>query len=123
MRFFLLLTALTLLPFHIFAADDIDTQINKACLQHAVSLVARLKSEVVGELSDKKSEQALKLATDSCQAYFKKEFGQNANTMANTANDEKAGKSDGGVKDWLTESILNGDSLRKPGNERLKRIK
>lgn len=123
MRFFLLLIALPLLSLQAFAADDIDTQINKACLRHAVSLVARLQSEVVGELSNEKSEQALKLATDSCQAYFKKEFSQNANTIANAANDEKEEKSNTGVKDWLTERILNGDSSRKAGNERLKRIK
>ena len=63
MRFLLLLTTPGVLPVQFLAAEDIDTQINKACLRHAVSLVAKLKSEVVGELNEEKSNYALKLAT------------------------------------------------------------
>ena len=123
MRLFLLLTTLILLPVQIFATEDIDTHINKACLRHALSLVARLESDVIGKLSDEKSDQALRLATDSCQAYFKKEFSQNKDAVSSTSNNEKEGKSDAGAKDWLTEKILSGDSSRKKGNDRLKRIK
>jgi len=118
MKAFVFLLAITLFPITSFA-DDLENKINKACLRHAVSLVAKLKTEVIGELTQEKSRQALKLATDSCQAYFKKEFSQNTkvvSTVKNT-NEEK------GNIDWLTEKILSGDDSRKEGNKRLKKIK
>ena len=103
-------------------AGDLDDQINKACLRHAVSLVSKLKSEVIGNLSQEKYEQALKLATDSCQAYFKKEFSQTPESIA-AASNNKSEEEDGGVKDWLTEKILSDDVKRKKGNDRLKNMK
>jgi hypothetical protein len=120
MKLFTFLLAITLFPFSAFA-NDLDNQINKACLRHAVSLVAKLKTEVVGDLDQEKSDQALKLATDSCQAYFKKEFSQNPEAVAATTNNVE--KEESGVKDWLTEKILNGDTSRKEGNNRIKKIK
>jgi hypothetical protein len=113
--------ALTFLPVFV-SADELDDQINKACLRHAVSLVAKLKTDVVGELNQEQSDQALKIATDSCQAYFKKEFGQNAETIA-AENKSLQEKEEGGVKDWLTEKILSGEVERKKGNERLRNLK
>ncbi len=104
-------------------SENIDNQINKACLRHAVSLVSKLKMEVIGNISQEKSEQALKLATDSCQAYFKKEFSQHPDSVATASNNDKAEKEDGSVKDWLTEKILSDDVTRKKGNERLKNMK
>jgi hypothetical protein len=85
---------------------SLDEQINKACLRHAISLVTQLKSEVIDDLSQSQSDQALKIATETCQAYFNNEFNQ-----------------DSGETDFLTEKILSGDSSRKKGNERLRRNK
>lgn len=112
------LLAITLIPTISFA-EELDNKINKACLRHAVSLVAKLKTEVVGELSSEKSDQALKLATESCQAYFKKEFSQNDIAASTPKNKEE----EKGKIDWLTEKILSGDTSRKAGNKRLRKIK
>ncbi len=113
MKKFTLLFAITFLPFTSHAdADELDSQINKACLRHAISLVARLKSDVV-ELNSKKSDQALKLATDSCQAYFKKEFSQNPVAVVEKDPEKE--------RDWFTEKMLSGDSAKKDGNKRLQR--
>ncbi|GEM_PF-1236092 len=120
MKTFSLLLAVVFFP-SVGFAEDIENQINKACLRHAVSLVSKLKIEVIGDLSQEKYEQALKLATDSCQAYFKKEFSQNPESVATASNNDK--EEDGSVKDWLTEKILSDDVTRKKGNERLKRMK
>jgi hypothetical protein len=117
MRTFLFILAITIYP-SISYADEIDSQIDKACLRHAVSFVAKLKADVIGELSQDKADQALKLATESCQAYFKKEFSQNAEAIAATDSDEESS-----VNDWLTEKILSGDTTRKKGNERLRKLK
>lgn len=87
-------------------ARDLEEQINKACLHHAISLVTQLKTDVVKDLNQSQSEQALKIATDSCQAYFNKEFAET--TISN--NDDS---------DLLTEKILSGEVVRKDGNKRL----
>lgn len=121
MKVLTFLLAITLFPTISFA-NDLDNQINKACLRHAVSLVARLKTEVIGELSPEKSDQALKLATESCQAYFKKEFNQNTIATSESKNKEEGDKEKGKV-DWFTEKILSGDTSRKKGNKRLRKIK
>ncbi len=120
MKLFTFLFAITLFPISSFA-DELDNQINKACLRHAVSLVSKLKTEVVGELSQEKSDHALKLATDSCQAYLKKEFNKNPEAVAAASNNKT--EDDDGVTDWLTKKILSGDTSRKEGNNRIKKIK
>jgi hypothetical protein len=117
----LLLVSFILLPFSA-VADELDDQINKACLRHAVSLVSQLKTDVVGELSQDKSDQALKLATDSCQAYFKKEFSQDSEAVAVASNNKKEAENDDDG-DWFTEKILSGEVTRKKGNERLRNLK
>lgn len=119
MRAIIFLLAITFFPTLSFS-NELDSQINKACLRHAISLVAKLKTDVIGELSSEKSDQALKLVTDSCQAYFKKEFGQNTPAVSTAKNKKETGED---KIDWLTEKILNGDDSRKEGNKRLKRIK
>lgn len=122
MKLLTILFAITVFPVSSFA-DDLDNQIDKACLRHAVSLVAKLKTDVVSDLSQDKSDQALKIATDSCQAYFKKEFSQNPKAIAATSSNDKTEKEESSVKDWLTEKIISGDVNRKKGNERLKNLK
>lgn len=91
-------------------AGDLEEQINKACLRHAVSLVTQLKTDVVKDLDQNQSDQALKIATDSCQAYFNKEFSETA--ISNNDSDNKQ-------TDSLTEKILSGEVVRKDGNKRL----
>jgi hypothetical protein len=122
MKIFPFLLAIICIPSVSFA-EDINNQIDKACLRHAVSLVSKLKSEVIGDLSQKKSDQALKLATDSCQAYFKKEFSKNPESVTSVSSNDEIEKEDNNMKDWLTEKILSGDTKRKKGNERLKKLK
>lgn len=90
-------------------AGDLEEQINKACLRHAISLVTQLKTDVVKDLDQNQSDQALKIATDSCQAYFNKEFAET--TISNNDSDNKT--------DSLTEKILSGEVVRKDGNKRL----
>lgn len=111
-----LLVAITFSPFYSFAGE-FDEQINKACLRHAVSLVAKLKNNVVDNMSSQQSDEALKIATESCQAYFKNEFSRNSDTIA--AAKEKQNEDDD--KDWFTELMTNSDSEKKAGNKRLER--
>jgi len=113
MKLFLFLFAVSLYSPSLFA-NDLDKQINKACLRHAVSLVAQLKTDVVDGMSQEQSDQALKIATNSCQAYFRKEFSpekiaENVDVQKEVI--EKQGNSGG----WFDETG------GKKGNERLKR--
>jgi uncharacterized membrane protein YheB (UPF0754 family) len=122
MKIFPFLLAIICIPSVSFA-EDIDNQIDKACLRHAVSLISKLKSKVIGDLNQKKSDQALKLATDSCQAYFKKEFHQNPESVTSVSSNDKIETENDNMKDWFTEKILSGDVKRKKGNKRLKKLK
>lgn len=119
MRSITILLAFTFLPGLCFA-DELDAQIDKACLRHAVSLVAKLKNNVVTNMSSQQSEDALKLATESCQAYFKKEFSQNTNTVAAAKEKQNKSGSDD-EKDWFTELMTSGEAAKKDGNKRLQR--
>lgn len=112
MKFLFCFTLVLLLP-SLSHAADLDDQINKACLRHAVSLVAQLKSDVIDSLSQNQSDQALKIATETCQAYFKKEFSEK--TITSSTSDD-TGDED---SDWFTDKILNSEVERKAGNERL----
>lgn len=111
---------ITFLPVYSFAGE-FDEQINKACLKHAVSLVAKLKNDVIDDLSQEKSDEALKIATESCQAYFKNEFSRNPEAVV--AATDNSMEEENNKTDWFTEKILSGDVTRKKGNERLKNFK
>lgn len=93
-------------------AEELDKKINEACLRHAVSLVTQLKSDVVPEMDQTQSDEALKLATDTCQTYFNKTFTETPIAKEETDDEDS---------DWLTEKILSGDVERKAGNKRLSR--
>ncbi len=116
MKLFLFLIAVSLYASSSFA-DNLDKQINSACLRHAVSLVTQLKTDVVEGMSQEQSDKALKIATTSCQAYFKKEF-----SPAKIAENVE-------VQKEVIEKRSSGDALTdgwfetggKKGNERLKR--
>ena len=92
---------------------EIETQINKACLRHAVSLVAKLKADIINNLTQAQTDQALKIATDSCQAYFRKEFSPEKIAENVDVQKEVIEKKSGGG--WFDETG------GKKGNERLKR--
>lgn len=102
-------------------AADVDTQIDKACLRHAVSLVAKLKTEVIANISQEQSDKALKLATDSCQAYFKKEFSNTTVSSSNVSNASESSESKTSTKSESSSifDIFDSEVKRKPGNERL----
>lgn len=116
MKHFLFITIVSLSSITSHAAE-IDSKINKACLRHAVSLVAQLKSEVVKNMSQTQSDTALKLATNSCQAYFKKEF---INTTVSSDNvSDISNKTESESSNIL--DIFDSEVKRKPGNERLQK--
>jgi hypothetical protein len=116
-----LLIAISLLPTYSLAGE-FDEQINKACLRHAVSLVAKLKNNVINDMSSSQSDEALKVATESCQAYFKSEFNRNSETVAATAV-EKQNVESAEESSSILDVLLNSEVKRKPGNERLKKHK
>ncbi len=95
-------------------AAETEIQINKACLHHAVSLVAQLKADVINDLTQAQTDQALKIATDSCQAYFNKAFSDTTEDTLASSGDAKKSYSDS-----FTEKLLNGVSEKKDGNKRL----
>ena len=111
-----LLIAVSLLPTY-SVASEFDEQISKACLRHAVSLVAKLKNNVIDGMSSSQSDEALKIATESCQAYFKSEFSRNPNAVTTKIEGQKSDDK----KDWFTELMTGGDSSKKDGNKRLER--
>lgn len=117
MRTTLLLLFITLYS-SITYADDMDAQINKACLRHAVSLVAQLKSDVIANMDQGQSDEALKIATTSCQAYISKAFSNN-NLSSNdeVAPSQTSKESKSGSSSIL--DIFDAEVKRKPGNERL----
>jgi hypothetical protein len=99
------------------SANELDKQIDNACLRHAVSLVTQLKSDVVKGMSQEQSDKALKIATDSCQAYFSKEFSPEKiaeNLEVQKSVIEKKGSGDAFTDGWF-------ETGGKKGNERLKR--
>ncbi len=115
-----LLIVISLLPVYSLAGE-FDEQINKACLRHAVSLVAKLKNNVINDMSSSQSDEALKVATESCQAYFKSEFSRNSETV--TASVEKLNEESTEKDSSIFDAILNSETNRKPGHERLKKHK
>lgn len=97
-------------------AAETETQINKGCLRHAASLVAQLKADVINNLTQAQTDQALKIATDSCQAYLNKEFADTPEATVASSEDSKKRYADD-----FTEKFLNDDSEKKDGNKRLTR--
>ncbi len=86
-----LLLAFLVIAFPVRSESDVNAQINKACQRHAVSLVARLKSEITGDLGSEQTSRALAIATESCEAYFTREFGTQQ-SIATTTGDTKKEK-------------------------------
>lgn len=121
MRIFSLLIISSFISMPVLADADVAQQINKACQRHAVSLVARLKADVIGDIGQAKSAQTLKIANESCQAYFMREFGQGMPATSAQVNNAKAEEAEE-KGSWFEEQIIKGgDTVKKPGHERLKR--
>ena len=109
MKFIFYLTAITFFS-SLTYADDTNERIHKACLRHAISLVAQLKNDVLDNMTQEQSDQTLKITTETCKTYFNKEFTETIVSNGDI-NDEDS--------DWLTNKIINGDVERKSGNKRL----
>jgi len=107
---------ISLLPTYSLA-DEIDDQINKACLRHAISLVGKLKNNVIDDMSDSQSDEALVVATESCQAYFKSEFSRNSDAVAAKTEEKK----DEDERGWFSRMILSEQTEKKDGHKRLER--
>lgn len=121
MRIILLLLCCSFISMPVRAEADVAQQINKACQRHAISLVARLKADVIGDIGQAKSAQALKVATESCQAYFMREFVQGMPAAAAQVYNTQPERSEE-KGDWFEEQIIKGgDTDRNPGHERLKK--
>ncbi len=112
MKFIFYAFLMTVFNSQVFANDTNET-VNKACLRQAISLVNQLKADVIDNMSQEQSDQTLKIATVTCQAYLNKEL-KNSEL---TSNSKATGDSDD--EDWLTKKILSGEVERKAGNKRL----
>ncbi len=120
------LLAFLVLAFPVRSESDINAQINKACQRHAVSLVARLKSEITGDLGSAQTSRALAIATESCEAYFMREFGTQegiASTTSDTRKEKvtaKEGEEEEEEEDDDGYSFFDNVEL-KDGHERLRK--
>ena len=101
------------------SAGTVETEIDRACLKQAITLVNELKSEVFPELNSTQSNKILKLATATCRQQFAKAETKQSITAAAPAKEEKPDEEKPG--DWFTDFVLSGEVADKKGNERLKR--
>lgn len=120
---------LLLLSVNLYAetSENTKNRIDNACLRQAVSLVNQLKSEFYTEMDSKQSNKIVKLATSTCRTQFNQTNNQQAvaaitpakveKTEAATA-EENEESSDSSIFDIFTEK-----AERKPGNERLRKLK
>ncbi len=117
-----LIYILTIISFNSYAETQ-DEMINKACLQHAITLVNQLKSEVFTDMDETQSNKTLRMTTDSCKQRFNAQM--NTQTVAATSKEqtEKSLSEENESNDWFTEQVLNGEMPDKAGNKRLKRLR
>lgn len=118
--FFMSLLIVVLFNVH---AVTTDQEISKTCLQHAVSLVNQLKSNIFTNMDKTQSNAVLQMATGDCNKYFNTEKFNHA-VENNTAENSDTMTSDGKGEsdDWLTKHILKGEVADKEGNQRLKKL-
>ena len=119
---FIVTSFLIIVFFNVNAATT-DQETSKTCLRQAISLVNRLKSEILADLDESQSNEILRLATENCKKYFNDgtlnpaHAGKAAEKSDITASDKESEPDD-----WLTEHILKGEAADKEGNQRLKRL-
>ena len=111
-----LLILLSSSPALLQAEEKLDNQIDQACMRHAVTLVARIKAEVIDNINEQQSKQMLAMAKESCEAYYTHTFANTDTLNAQPQDDEEK-------SNWLTEIILRGETERTAGHDRLKRMK
>jgi uncharacterized membrane protein YheB (UPF0754 family) len=109
---------LLLLPFIIFNvhAESVDETIGNACLKQAVSFTQQLKADVYTDMDRQQASKIIQLSTESCKQQFAAK--ENREVVADVNEEMQESKS----TDWFTQKILSGDTTRKSGNERLKRL-
>ena len=118
-----IVTSLLIIVFFNAKAVTTDQEIRKTCLQHAVSLVNQLKSNIFTDMDKTQSNAVLQMATKDCNKYFN--TGKpNQTIVNNTPENSDTMTSDGTNEsdDWLTKHILRGEVADKEGNQRLKRL-
>ena len=119
---FIVISFLIIVFFNVNAATT-DRETSKTCLRQAISLVNRLKSEILADLDEAQSNEILRLATENCNKYFNDGALNPANAgKAAEKADITASDKEGEPDDWLTEHILKGEAADKEGNQRLKRL-
>jgi hypothetical protein len=118
---------LLLLSVNLYAetSENTKNRIDNACLRQAVSLVNQLKSELYTDMDSTQSNKIVKLATNTCRTQFSQTNNQQAVAAITPAKEEKTEaampeeeKSDSSIFDIFTEK-----PERKPGNERLRKLK
>lgn len=113
---------LLLLSVNLYAetSENTKNRIDNACLRQAVSLVNQLKSEFYTDMDSKQSNKIVKLATSTCRTQFNQTNNQQAVAAIEPVKNEKTEeeKSDSSIFDIFTEK-----AERKPGNERLRKLK
>ena len=111
-----LLFILLVIPVLSFAEEDLDAKLTQACERHSASLVARIKSDVINNISQTEAQQMMDLSVESCTAYFRRVFNQQAVAQTETKKEESEEE-----KGWLSDKIFTGDGERNKGHERLQR--
>jgi len=101
-------------------SENTKNRINNACLRQAVSLVNQLKSELYTDMDSTQSNKIVKLATSTCKNQFNQTNNQQSVSAIEPVKNEKAEeeRSDSSIFDIFTEK-----AERKPGNERLRKLK
>ncbi|MEM7027134.1 MAG: hypothetical protein AAF410_02780 [Pseudomonadota bacterium] len=113
-----LILVLLMLPALSLAEDDIAAQIDQACERHSASLVARIKMDVIDNVSQTESQQMMALSMETCTAYFRRVFNQQAVAQTYESNDNESEDK----KSWAEKIFASdGDDDRNKGHERLQR--
>ena len=96
-------------------SEDTNKNVDRACLKRAVTLVNQLKSDVYVDMDSIQSNKILKLATATCKGEFNQTETRQSIAAVKSVKDKES--------DYSILDILSKDVERKPGNDRLKRLK
>ena len=109
---------LLILPCIIFNvhAESVDETISNACLKQAVSFTQQLKADVYPDMNKEQANKIIQLSTENCKQQFAAK--ENREVVADMNEEMQESKS----TDWFTQKILSGETSRKSGNERLRRL-
>ena len=107
-----IISIIIFISFNLYA-DVTRQNTDKVCLKHAGSVVDQLNSEIFPKLEKDQLNNILRITAENCKKYFSN--NDNEESVVSTHDDKDS-------DDWFTEKILKGDTSRKEGNKRLKRI-